>query len=73
MYDGCDGAEVGCNDDSCGLQSYFVSNVTNGTTYTFTVKALNGVGLSDDSVSVTATPQVITQPALPLPGGGEAL
>jgi hypothetical protein len=49
-----------------------VDGLSNGTTYTFTVKALNGVGLSDDSVSVTATPQVITQPALPLPGGGNA-
>lgn len=49
-----------------------VDGLSNGTTYTFTVKALNGVGESDSSAGVTATPQVMTRPSLPLPSGGNA-
>ncbi|MDH4416300.1 MAG: fibronectin type III domain-containing protein, partial [Acidovorax sp.] len=49
-----------------------INGLTNGTVHTFTVKATNDLGSSDESSGVMATPQVITQPALPLPGGGNA-
>ncbi len=63
MYDGCDGTEVGCNDDSCGLQSYFSTNVTNGTTYKVRV---SGYGLARGAGSVAVNyvePCVITRPS----------
>ncbi len=33
IYDGCNGTEIGCNDDACGVQSIATANVTAGNTY----------------------------------------
>lgn len=42
---------------SCGTATTCrIGNLTNGTSYTFTVRAKNGVGWSDDSNTVTAMP-----------------
>lgn len=43
MYDSCDGTELGCNDDACGVQSAFFANVTNGQEYLVRV---SGYGLA---------------------------
>ena len=62
LIDGCDGTEVGCNDDSCGLQSYFVANVTSGTTYKVRV---SGYALARGAGSLLVNytePCVITAP-----------
>ncbi|WP_338796768.1 IPTL-CTERM sorting domain-containing protein [Acidovorax sp. DW039] len=49
-----------------------INGLTNGTSYTFTVKASSSVGDSVASASVTAVPQVYSQSGLALPGGGTA-
>ena len=46
-----------------------VTGLTNGTTYTFTVKALNGAGWSpDSSPSNAVTPQASTKPSIVITG-----
>ncbi len=42
IYDGCDGTELACNDDSCGLQSEITMAMTAGTTYYIRVAGYNG-------------------------------
>ncbi len=42
IYDACDGTELACNDDSCGLQSEIIMPMTAGTTYYIRVAGYNG-------------------------------
>ncbi|MBU0830256.1 MAG: IPTL-CTERM sorting domain-containing protein [Gammaproteobacteria bacterium] len=64
------GANVGCV--TTGALTCTVSGLTNGSAYAFTVAATNAMGTSTPSASTTATPFVLIQPAMPLPGGGTA-
>ena len=43
VYDGCGGAELACNDDSCGLQSELTFNAVSGNTYLIRVGTYNTV------------------------------
>ncbi|AYM95859.1 IPTL-CTERM sorting domain-containing protein [Acidovorax sp. 1608163] len=49
-----------------------ISGLTNGTAYAFTATATSSAGTSSASSSAGATPQVYTNPAVALPGGGTA-
>lgn len=42
VFDACDGIELVCNDDSCGLQSKVNLDVTSGSTYLLRVAGNNG-------------------------------
>ena len=55
-----------------GALTCTISGLTNGTPHTFTVTATNGAGTGAASASASATPQAWNQPAVPLPGGGNA-
>ena len=49
----CEGAEVACNDDACGLQSSITAVVTAGQTYTIVVDSF---GSATGPFSLTVTP-----------------
>ncbi len=52
VLDGCGGTQVGCNDDSCGLQSVVTANLNAGTTYLIRVA---GFGTATGAFTITAT------------------
>jgi fibronectin type 3 domain-containing protein len=47
---------------SPGVASFSDTGLTNGTTYSYTVAAVNGAGVSPNSAPVSATPSASTQP-----------
>jgi hypothetical protein len=62
IYDGCNGTELGCNDDSCFLQSYVATNVTQGQTYWIRVAGFLGTNGSGSLAVNYVEPCIITQP-----------
>lgn len=64
VLDGCGGAQVACNDDSCGLQSRVSFVTTPGATYTIRVAGWNGAqGNGTLNVAFGDIPQpCLTQP-----------
>jgi hypothetical protein len=62
IYDGCNGTEIGCNDDACGVQSIATANVTAGNTYIVRVAGY-GTGAGAGSIRFNvAEPCNITRP-----------
>ena len=44
--------------NGANVESYIVPSLTNGTKYTFQVRAVNGIGFSDPSADIEATPRL---------------
>jgi hypothetical protein len=62
IQDACGGSELGCNDDSCGVQSYVAANVTQGQTYFIRVSGYLGDNGSGSLAVNYVEPCVIAQP-----------
>lgn len=57
LYDACDGSEVDCNDDACGLQSQLFVETTAGTVYWIRIAGYEGaVGNGLLTISCSAPP-----------------
>ncbi|QOI99120.1 MAG: hypothetical protein HRU70_00890 [Phycisphaeraceae bacterium] len=62
-YDNCNGTEVGCNDDACGLQSTIAFAVTQGATYYVRVSGYaNAGGQGSIELSFAEPCEDFTQP-----------
>jgi hypothetical protein len=62
IQDGCNGTEIGCNDDSCFLQSYATANVTQGQTYYIRVAGYLAASGSGSLAVNYVEPCIISQP-----------